>query len=116
MEDLDLSILGLQKDSCLEEIEGSLEEINIPEPPDPPATRFNKELAVAVPQKLSTLEDIQNIWLSSRSPAEIAFQAQTMPFGVWMDYAIKLSPKKVDVKGQMDVRAVFANLGPAVKR
>lgn len=110
MNDLDLSILGLDADGD-DDQEISLCDIPLPAPPAKCTS-----LKMQLPEKLSTLEDVRNIWLAARSPQEIALQAQTMPFGVWMDYMIKLTPKQLDVKGQIDMRAAFVNLGPPQKR
>jgi hypothetical protein len=107
LEDLDLSIVGLDDDD---------EPCKIPVPQGVPAklntTSLSLENIEMLPAELGSLDEIRNIWLSARSPSEVSVQARTMPFGVWMDYAIKLSPKNVNVKGQFDIRAAFATLGP----
>jgi hypothetical protein len=113
MNDLDLSILGLETDE---------EELRIPVPQGcPSATSRSLKNCVAVPldmelpATLEGIDSIRHLWLSARSPSEVAVQAKTLPFGVWMDYAIKLSPKNVNVNAKIDMRAVFAKLGPVKK-
>jgi hypothetical protein len=106
VDDLDLSIIGLEED---------IEPCRIPVPQGVPMSLTNSislEDSENLPAEINSIDSIRELWLAARSPSEVAVQAKTMPFGVWMDYAIKLSPKNVNVKGQFDIRAAFASLGP----
>lgn len=119
MNDIDLTIFGIDDDE-----EGMAKKIPSveslpplpPQPIAPPANCIKAQVPALNKESVSSLEDIRSIWLSARSPQEIAVQAATMPFGVWMDYVIKMTPKQVDIKGQIDMRAAFVNLGPPPKR
>ena len=115
-DDFDVSILKNNNDDDHYDIQ-----IPLPDPPCAAKTerilkrilkKETKKNSLILPQKIDSLDDIRNIWLSAREPAEIAAEATSMPFAIWIDYAIKLSPKQMKLSGQVDMRAAFMNLGP----
>jgi hypothetical protein len=73
-------------------------------------------LAGLLGKPVEDMSDLLQLFKVAKSPSEIYAYASDVPVPVWLDWFVKLSPKKVEMKGQMDVRAVFANLGPAAKR
>jgi hypothetical protein len=87
----------------------------------------NQELALIMPSiPVSTMEDVDTTpggiqdrsrairaaFMAAKDPDEVLQQAKAMHFPVWLDYFIKMSPKEVQVKGQLDVRSLVAQMGP----
>jgi len=65
----------------------------------------------ALPDDLS-IDSIVEIFKMAKEPAQILGYAKDCSVPVWLDWLVKLSPKQVKLGGQVDIRAVFANLGP----
>ncbi len=59
--------------------------------------------------------EIKAAFFNAKSLAEVGNLAKGMHFSVWLDYFVKMCPKEVQVKGQMDVRTLVAQLGPISK-
>jgi hypothetical protein len=66
----------------------------------------------AVPADPITLETALSIFQTAKTANEILAYANDCSTPVWLDWLIKLTPKQVNIKGQVDVRAAFLNLGP----
>jgi len=80
-----------------------------------PAQALASPLAQMLQKPIEEVEDLLRLFKAAKRPAEIFAYASDCSVPVWLDWFVKLSPKKVNVSGKMDVRAVFANLGPAQK-
>ena len=80
------------------------------------SSKASPVLAELLRKPVEDMSDLLQLFKAAKSPSEVYAYASDVPVPVWLDWFVKLSPKKVEMKGQMDVRAVFANLGPAVKR
>jgi len=51
-------------------------------------------------------------FLGSKSPEEIRMAASALPLMDWLDFAVRLMPKEVQMKGQFEVRSLVAQMGP----
>ena len=60
----------------------------------------------------TTAREIKAAFFAGKSVDEVFFHAQNMSFPAWLDFFIKLSPKEVQVKGQMDIRQLVGQMGP----
>lgn len=65
--------------------------------------------------ELLSVDNILSIFQSAKQPTEILSYAKDCSTPVWLDWIIKLTPKKINHSGQIDLRAAFINLGPPQK-
>jgi hypothetical protein len=58
---------------------------------------------------------IRATFLNGKTAAEVRKEAEVMPVGTWLDWAIKMAPKDVKVSGEINIAQIVANLGPIDK-
>lgn len=103
------------EDSSLEEGLGDL----LPEPSCTaarPAAPVPEVIDASPAGVQAKAREIRAAFMSAKSTEEVYHMAQAMSFPAWLDFFIKLSPKEVQVKGQMDIRQITAQLGPINRR
>ena len=74
------------------------------------------QLQATQPQSNLDIDGIIKLFQTAKAPGEILCYAKDCSVPVWLDWMVKLSPKKFSGSVNMDVRGVFANLGPVAKR
>lgn len=90
--------------------------VSVPAPIAPVAAMQASPVSVSAATQTTaqplSVESVLQIFLNAKTESEIAGYASDCPVPVWLNWLIKLAPKRLDVDSRMDVRAIFATLGP----
>lgn len=86
-----------------------VDQLEVAKPSDLPA------ISPELEDKPLSVDNILSIFQSAKQPTEILSYAKDCSTPVWLDWIIKLTPKKINHSGQIDLRAAFVNLGPPKK-
>lgn len=61
-------------------------------------------------------EQVKTAFMGAKSPQEIELIAHGLPLCDWLDYAIKMMPKAIQMRGQFQVQQLVAQLGPIQRK